>query len=341
MDFSHNLVLIIGKRLQTNLSCYCHPSLRRKHMLFLWPQGTVPLCAELSILQGSSEDIFHEAGKCYGFSYQREVCSMSGDSQLPFFACTQFRLSWNLHGRSRLCNPNSSKLFLSSPWLRNLLLPCLISTSSGAGLPSSVWGCSRDRERSSWPSSDLACPQKAALDPSWLIHENGRSSSRSSPWYQRSRIPYFLQGKQDSFIDPIQIGMCEGSWLSTWHFQDISTLPGYIKLWFSQSMYFFPFPAFKSSWYTGLCIEQLERELRVSSLNVFFTLLLQDFRPEQCFSLVNKFMPKKFSKICLFSPWVGFVQPTIQEKIMAFLSVVILIRKDFIPICCISFWLSL
>lgn len=74
MDFSHNLVLIIGKRLQTNLSCYCHSSIRRKHMSFLWPQGTVPLCAELSTLQGGSEDIFNEAGKCYGFSDQRKVC---------------------------------------------------------------------------------------------------------------------------------------------------------------------------------------------------------------------------------------------------------------------------
>lgn len=75
MDISHNLVLIIGKRLYTNLSCYCHSSIRRKHMFFLWPQGTVALCAELSILQGSSEDIFTGADKCYGFSYQRDVCS--------------------------------------------------------------------------------------------------------------------------------------------------------------------------------------------------------------------------------------------------------------------------
>lgn len=202
MDFSHNLVLIIGKRLQTNLSCYCHSSIKGKHMLFLWPQRTLPLCAELSILQGSSEDIFNEAGKCYGFSYQREVCSHNW--RLPaalFFACILCRLSWNLHSSSRLCNSNRSKwaqMFLSSPWLRNLLLPSLMSTSSGDGLPPSAWRCSRDRDKSSWPSSDVACPQKVALDPSWLIHWNGSNSSCRPPWYQKS-CTLFSPGKASFF----------------------------------------------------------------------------------------------------------------------------------------------
>lgn len=91
MDFPHSLVLIIGIWLETNLRCYCYSSIRRKHMFFLWPQGMVPLCAEFSILQGWSEDIFNEAGKCYGFSCQTGVCSHKWRTSAALFCCG---LSW-------------------------------------------------------------------------------------------------------------------------------------------------------------------------------------------------------------------------------------------------------
>jgi len=44
MGFSHSLVLIIGKRLETDLRC-CSPSdIVKKHMFSMGPLGLVPLC---------------------------------------------------------------------------------------------------------------------------------------------------------------------------------------------------------------------------------------------------------------------------------------------------------
>lgn len=56
------------KRVETNLRCTCLSSTRRKHIVFLCPQGMVPLCAEFSVLQRRIEDIFNGTGECYGFS---------------------------------------------------------------------------------------------------------------------------------------------------------------------------------------------------------------------------------------------------------------------------------
>jgi len=91
MGFSHSLVLIIGKRLKTSLKCFCHSSIKRKHMFSLWPQEMVPLCAKFPVFQGWSEDIFNEVGKCYGFSCQLEVCSQKWRTSAAALFCCRLR----------------------------------------------------------------------------------------------------------------------------------------------------------------------------------------------------------------------------------------------------------
>lgn len=170
MDFSHSLVSIIGKRLKTNLRCYCHSSIRRKHMFSpLWPQGMVPLGAEFSILRARSNYIFNEAGKCYGFSCQTEVCSHKWRPSVALYGCALCLqgCSAKTHGRSRLHHPDILKqMFLSSLWL--IQLPSWISSSSCACLPFPPLGCPGAGGRPAGQGEMWSATPKIARDTSWF-----------------------------------------------------------------------------------------------------------------------------------------------------------------------------
>lgn len=85
-----------GKRLETNLRCSCHPSIRRKHLFFLWPQGMVSHCVEFAIFQGWSEDTLMKLVSAMGSLFRQSVvCLWAGSAQI--------------HGRSRLCHPQQQQ----------------------------------------------------------------------------------------------------------------------------------------------------------------------------------------------------------------------------------------
>lgn len=138
-----------GKRLETNLRCSCHPSIRRKHLFFLWPQGMVSHCVEFAIFQGWSEDTLMKLVSAMGSLFRQSVlCLWAGSAQI--------------HVGPGCAILNSNKLvqiFLSLLCLSKLLLPSPICSSIWVVLPSPVLGCPRDqgkekttcREDNPWP----------------------------------------------------------------------------------------------------------------------------------------------------------------------------------------------
>lgn len=211
---SHNLVLIIEKQLQTNLSCCCHSSIRRKHVLPVTPGSSAPLCS----LQGSSGDIFNEASKYYGFSYQREVCSQKWRLPAALFwlhSVPLSRLRWNpqaLPSQQQQAGPDVLVLTLVEERTKLLLIPSLISTSSGAALPCPAWGCSRDRDKSSWPSRDMASSTEAVPSPKLTLSsemeeipaaDHLRTRDPAAPVFSReSTILSLIPSKQERVSDP-------------------------------------------------------------------------------------------------------------------------------------------
>lgn len=212
MAFSHSLVLITGKRLETNLRCSCRSSIRRKH-LFLWPQGTVPRCAEFVIFQGWSEDTLTKLVSAVGSLFRQRFVPVIEEPQLLLFSIFTFfcRLSGVFCASEQaqlksMAGPggailNINKLvqaFLSLTDHPKLLLPSPISSSSWVVLPSPALGCPRGQakewllqRRQPLTQGDLRC----------------ETQELPSPWHHSSRITCFLRRKHRSFFEPIQVLM--------------------------------------------------------------------------------------------------------------------------------------
>lgn len=285
MGFSHNLVLIIGKRLQTNLSCYCHSSIRRTHMFFLWPQGTVSLCAELSTLRGSSEDIFNETGKYYWFSYQREVWSHKWRLSAALFlaalcASKQAQLKSTAgpgcaipkaatRPRCWLRNqPAASQPNLHLQWCWPAFPSVGMLQRQGQEQLAQQWDGMLHR-RYPLTQADLS----SEMEKTWTADHLGTRDPASPIFYRESIILSLIPSKQERVRDPGFPPVISRAFQPC----QVTLSCGFL------SPCIFPFPVFKLSWYVGLCIEEHEREFRLNSLDVFFILLLQDFRPELCF----------------------------------------------------------
>lgn len=180
-----------GKRLETNLRCSCHPSIRRKHLFFLWPQGMVSRCVEFAIFQGWREDTL------------MKLVSAMGSLFRVFCASEQAQLKSMAGPGCAILNSNKPvQMFLSLLCSSKLLPPSPICSSSWVVLPSPALGCPRGqgkekttcREDNPWPklTYPVKCEsshQQITLTP-LILHR----------LFSLQKAPFFLQAHPNRYI---------------------------------------------------------------------------------------------------------------------------------------------